>query len=155
MNRLDMQDNPISRRRKEQVPFGVWRRLHKRYAWRTMLENIEIPPYLHPVEYFNGEIDDIYLPDAQTMESGRAVPSTMSYYYTTQRGEVDPLYSVDVIFDQDETVEAFERLASNGEQAEIVIRSDVTALVPTEVLLRTERATVRLSRAKIENQRRR
>jgi hypothetical protein len=142
-------DNAITRQYKKAVPFGLWERWQKRYAWYPVFENLAVPNYLFPVHYFNGERIDIRFPQTEPPSDGRATPSTLGYkYIETVRGAPKSCF-LEAIFDQDETLQAFDRLSQDGKPFQLVIRRDGPGEYPTEVLVRNDSLSIQLSKVSI------
>jgi hypothetical protein len=143
-------DNPNARQCMDRAAAGGWARLHKRYAWRAVLENIDLPSFLYGVEYYNGELDDIRIPEAQSPEGGRAIPSEFTYYFTREMNQKMIRFAVKAMFDLDESLEVFERLAQEGGNIELVLRRDSPGQEATELIVRTEHRSVPLTKARLE-----
>jgi len=98
--------------KKNGIPLGLWARYRNRYDWRLTL-NVGHKPDTADVIFLNGESIRDWIPiDKKEPDIPRAIPKRL-VFYADANGE-EELYTID--FDEFEIMEAFEKLAANGQK---------------------------------------
>jgi hypothetical protein len=132
----------------QHIPFGMWERFRKRYAWRPVFENMPMPKEVTPIEYYNGEVDYFLFPQSDAdMHALRATPSRLVYRMAIS-GQTR-LWRHEVLFDEEETLSAFERIGSDERPFELVFRQEDEQTEDT-VWVRSGEESIRLSKATVE-----
>jgi hypothetical protein len=130
------------------IPFGLWDRFRKRYAWRPVFENMPMPKELTPIEFYNGEVDYILFPQTEAdLHALRAAPSELVYRMATS--EKNQLHRHEVHFDEEETLAAFERIGSDQKPFDLVFRHG-DAGAENSVWVRRGDESIRLLKTKMD-----
>lgn len=108
--------------RKKGIPIGRWKNYHKKcYQWYPVFNNVQVRHNrIYPIKYFNGERNYFYLPLEESLtKPDRAVPSELRFIWDREKGQ-DLL--MELLFDEKEIFEVFEKLGSNKQQIILEIR---------------------------------
>jgi hypothetical protein len=96
------------------IPFDLWERYSKRYRWVPVVSGVSFPKVLNSFKFFNGEKD--YYSKALAndwSDEPKAVPSYMHFVW---KHESDIPISLEVTFDEEEVLGAFEELSAKTQQ---------------------------------------
>lgn len=96
------------------IPYGRWERYSKRYHWTPSVSGVSQPKVLNSFKFFNGEKD--YFSKAHGndwSDEPKAVPSYLHFVWKHERGI--PV-SLEVTFDEEEILSAFEELSEKTQQ---------------------------------------
>jgi hypothetical protein len=137
-------DNATTRQLKERVPFELWARLRRRYAWTPVFENVPVAAYIWPAEYWNGEKNEIRMDASAPPPEGRAAPSKLFCTYVKLIDGQRRQAFLEVLFDRDQILSAFETLGVEGKLLELVLRHDQPGPSPTKFLLRDDTRSIPL-----------
>ena len=133
--------DPLVKQMQAAIPFGLWAAYRTRYAWQPAFEGLASPSVVSRVHYVNGERDYLELPlDEAARKSRRPVPRLMEFANNENAYEI--------VFDEEEMLAVFPRLARGDAPLEVVISNSVRP-GQTLVLVRNARETVQLERAKL------
>jgi hypothetical protein len=108
----DLKPPELESLKKHGIPFGLWARYRNRYDWLPTFSGGHNPDYVNVV-YLNGEnISKWVLTDKKELNKPRPVPREVRFM-TSISGQK---YLYEVVFDEFETMTAFEKLGANDKQ---------------------------------------
>jgi hypothetical protein len=109
---------------------------------------MQMPSELTPIEFYNGEVDYILFPQTDAdLHALRATPSELVYRMAT--GVKGHLRRHEVHFDEEETLNAFERIGSEQRSFDLVFRQG-DAQAENSVWVRRGDDAIRLWKTKMD-----
>lgn len=113
----DLPPETYSRIKKEGVPFGIWEKYRKTYAWEFAIpkdkETLSIG-----VSFFNGESYRSHYP-FNDQSTQKPVPSSIGFTCKLPNNKTKYVYSIG--FDYEETNDVLAKLSANDQQVTILI----------------------------------
>jgi hypothetical protein len=112
----------LKRIKERPVPVDLWQRFHARYRWAPVFMAVTPPEVINYVGYLNGEEDTFVYPISKAVAGEtRATPRAIHFPWVTKDGRK---HSVQLSFDETETLAAFEKLGSRQQALELEIKMD-------------------------------